>query len=67
MRVLIAPDKFRGTLSARQAADALAAGWRRRRPGDQLDLAPVADGGEGTTDAVVGALGGELVRAWRRR
>ena len=62
MRVLIAPDKFRGTLSARQAADALAAGWRRRRPGDQLDVAPVADGGEGTTDAVVGALGGELVR-----
>jgi glycerate kinase len=62
MRVLIAPDKFRGTLSARQAADALAAGWRRRRPADDLDLAPIADGGEGTTDAVVSALGGELVR-----
>jgi len=62
VRVLIAPDKFRGTLSARQAAEALAAGWRRRRPTDQLDLAPVADGGEGTTEAVVGAMGGELVR-----
>ena len=63
MRVLIAPDKFRGTLSARQAAEALAAGWRRGRPEDDLDLAPVADGGEGTTEAVISALGGELLRA----
>ena len=61
MRVLIAPDKFRGTLTARQAAEAIATGWRRVRPGDELDLAPMADGGEGTMAALVDALGGEVV------
>ncbi|HEX6330945.1 MAG TPA: glycerate kinase [Actinomycetota bacterium] len=63
MRVLVAPDKFRGTLSAEQAARAIAAGWRRERPDDELDLAPMADGGEGTLDALVAALGGEVRRA----
>jgi glycerate kinase len=62
MRVLVAPDKFRGTLTARQAAEAIATGWRRARPRDRLDLAPMADGGEGTMDALVGALGGEVFR-----
>ncbi len=62
MRVLIAPDKFRGTLSARQAAEAVATGWRRVRPDDVLDLAPMADGGEGTMAALVDALGGVVVR-----
>jgi glycerate kinase len=63
MRILVAPDKFRGTLTARQAAEAIATGWRRTRPWDRLDLAPMADGGEGTAVALVDALGGELVRA----
>jgi glycerate kinase len=63
MRVLVAPDKFRGTLSARQAAEAVATGWRRARPDDELDLAPMADGGEGTMEALVDALGGEVIRA----
>ncbi|HET9310172.1 MAG TPA: glycerate kinase, partial [Actinomycetota bacterium] len=62
MRVLVAPDKFRGTLTARQAADAVAAGWRRARPGDDLDLAPMADGGEGTMDTLTAALGGRIER-----
>ncbi|MGZ5212964.1 MAG: glycerate kinase [Actinomycetota bacterium] len=62
MRVLVAPDKFRGTLTARQAAEAVATGWRRARPDDRLDLAPMADGGEGTTTALVDALHGEVVR-----
>ena len=62
MRVLVAPDKFRGTLTARQAAEAIAAGWRRTRPQDRLDLAPMADGGEGTAETLVDALGGRLVR-----
>jgi len=62
MRILVAPDKFRGTLTARQAAEAIATGWRRTRPRDRLDLAPMADGGEGTAAALVDALGGELVR-----
>jgi glycerate kinase len=60
MRVLIAPDKFAGTLTAVEAADAIAAGWRRRAPGDDLDLAPMADGGPGFVDVLHAALGGEL-------
>ncbi|MGH2635599.1 MAG: glycerate kinase [Actinomycetota bacterium] len=64
MRVLVAPDKFRGTLSADEAARAIAAGWRRRRPGDDVTRVPMADGGEGTLEAIVAALGGE-VRAAR--
>ena len=60
MRVLIAPDKFAGTLTAVQAAEAIAAGWRRRAPGDELDLAPMADGGPGFVDVLHAALGGEL-------
>jgi glycerate 2-kinase len=60
MRVLVAPDKFRGTLTARQAAEAIEAGWRRARPADLLDLVPMADGGEGTMDAVVSGAGAEV-------
>ncbi|HZD18020.1 MAG TPA: glycerate kinase [Actinomycetota bacterium] len=58
MRVLVCPDKFRGTLSARAAALAIDAGWRRLRPGDRIDVVPLADGGEGTLDALVAAAGG---------
>jgi len=63
MRVLIAPDKFRGTLTAAQAAHAMASGWHRARPGDAVVEVPMADGGEGTLDAMVDALGGERRRA----
>jgi glycerate 2-kinase len=59
VRVLVAPDKFKGTLTASQAAAAMATGWRRARPADDLDELPIADGGEGTLDAIVAALGGE--------
>ncbi len=64
MLVLIAPDKFRGTLTASQAAHAVASGWRRGRPGDSVVAVPMADGGEGTLDALIDALGGERRRAW---
>ncbi|HEX3931254.1 MAG TPA: glycerate kinase [Nocardioides sp.] len=60
MRVLVAPDKFAGTLTAVEAATAIADGWRRRAPGDELDLAPMADGGPGFVDVLHEALGGEL-------
>lgn len=60
MRVLIAPDKFAGTLTAVQAAEAVAAGWRRHAPDDELDLAPMADGGPGFVDVLQAALGGSL-------
>jgi glycerate kinase len=62
MRVLVAPDKFRGTLSAAQAAAAVATGWARSRPEDVVEQVPLADGGEGTVDALVAALGGERRR-----
>jgi len=62
MRVLVAPDKFRGTLTAAQAARAIAAGWRRARPHDDLAEVPMADGGEGTLDALAQALAGEIRR-----
>jgi glycerate kinase len=52
MRVLVCPDAFRGTMTAPQAAGSFARGWRRARPSDELDLAPMADGGEGTLDAL---------------
>ncbi|WP_232784449.1 glycerate kinase family protein [Carbonactinospora thermoautotrophica] len=61
VRVLIAPDKFAGTLTAVQAAEAIAAGWRRTAPHDDLDLAPLADGGPGFVEVLHQALGGELI------
>lgn len=60
MRVLIAPDKFAGTLTAVEAATAIAEGWRRRAPQDEVDLAPMADGGPGFVDVLHASLGGEL-------
>ena len=52
MRVLVAPDSFSGTLSAAEAGEAVAAGWRRRRPDDRVSVVPVADGGLGTVAAL---------------
>ena len=59
VRVLVAPDKFRGTLSAQQAAEAIGRGWRRTDPSAEVEEVPMADGGEGTLEAMVAALGGE--------
>src|SRR5262245_45860002 len=61
MRVLIAPDKFAGTLTAVEAAEAIAEGWRRRAPDDELDLVPMADGGPGFVDVLHASLGGDLL------
>ncbi|MGI9017818.1 MAG: glycerate kinase [Euzebya sp.] len=52
MRVLISPDKFAGTMTAVQAAEAIAQGWRTVRPDDDLVITPLADGGEGTIDVI---------------
>ena len=57
----MAPDKFAGTLSALEAAEAIAAGWRQHAPDDELDLAPMADGGPGFVDVLHAALGGDLL------
>ena len=61
MRVLVAPDKFAGTLTAVEAAAAIAEGWARSAPGDELDLAPMADGGPGFVDVLHDALGGRVL------
>jgi glycerate kinase len=58
VKVVIAPDKFAGTLSAAQAATAMAQGWRRARPDDTVLEVPLADGGEGTLDVVEAAVPG---------
>jgi glycerate kinase len=55
MRVLFAPDSFKGSITAADAAAALARGWRRARPGDRLACLPLADGGEGTLDMLAAA------------
>ncbi len=52
LRVLVAPDSFKGTFSSVVVADALAAGWSAVRAHDAVVLTPMADGGEGTLDAV---------------
>ena len=54
--VVIAPDSFKGTIGAADAAAALAAGWHRVRPHDAIRLLPMADGGEGTLDAFATAV-----------
>src|SRR6476619_5425287 len=61
MRVLVAPDKFAGTLTAVEAAEAIAEGWRTVAPDDELDLAPMSDGGPGFVDVLHEALDGELL------
>ena len=58
MRIVVAPDKFKGSLTALQAARSIARGIASVAPEAELDLAPMADGGEGTVDALVAATGG---------
>lgn len=61
MRVVIAPDKFAGTLTAVEAAEAVASGWLRRCPGTEIVQVPMSDGGPGFVGVLHAALGGELV------
>jgi len=61
MRILVAPQEFKGTLSAREAAEAIALGLRRSLPDAELDLLPLADGGPGTVEALVEATAGRYV------
>ena len=62
MRILIAPDKFKGSLSAPAAAEAIARGLRAAWPEAELDLAPIADGGEGFAESLAVALVAEWVK-----
>ncbi len=55
LHVVVAPDSFKGSITATRAAAALAGGWRSARPGDVVRCLPSADGGEGTLDALATA------------
>ncbi len=63
LHVLIIPDKFKGTLTARAAAEAMARGWRRARKGDRLSLLPMSDGGDGFGEVTSALLQAKLQRA----
>ncbi len=52
LRILVAPDKFKGTLSAAAAGRAIAQGWRRVRRGDRLEILPITDGGDGFGEVI---------------
>lgn len=63
MRIVIAPDKFKEALPAGDVAAAIASGVRRVLPDAQIDLVPMADGGEGTVEALLAATGGSRRRS----
>ena len=61
MKFVIAPDSFKGSLTAKEAANAMATGIRRVFPDADYRLVPMADGGEGTVQALVDATGGQII------
>jgi Glycerate kinase len=61
MRFVIAPDSFKGSASAKEVAQAIADGLKVALPESEFDLVPMADGGEGTVDALVAATSGRIV------
>lgn len=66
MKIVIAPDSFKGSLTAGQAADSIERGVRRVLPHCVVDKIPIADGGEGTVEAMTAATGGRVIRAFVR-
>src|SRR3712207_5541645 len=60
MRIVIAPDKFKGCLTAPQVCAAIARGVQSVLPNAEIDACPMADGGEGTIDALMAATGGQF-------
>ncbi|MCE5287230.1 MAG: glycerate kinase [Pelosinus sp.] len=61
MKIVVAPDSFKGSLSATQVADAMEQGILSVYPKAQVVKVPIADGGEGTVEALVNATGGQIV------
>src|SRR6266487_849649 len=62
MRILIAPDKFKGALSARDVAGNIAKGLRDVLPDAEIEIVPMADGGEGTAEAICEVRGGSWLK-----
>lgn len=63
MKVILAPDSYKGCMTAAQVAAAMASALRELHPDWELVELPLADGGEGTVEAVMSALGGNLLQA----
>ena len=63
MKVVIAMDSFKGSISSLEAAEAVGEGIRRAHPNAEIVSLPLADGGEGTVDALIASLGAERVCA----
>jgi glycerate kinase len=63
MRILLALDKFKGSLTAKEASEAVTRGLRRGGFEGSIEVCPIADGGEGFTEAVLTAIGGEWCEA----
>jgi glycerate kinase len=61
LKVLIIPDKFKGTLTARQAGETIAEGWRAIREDDELEILPMSDGGDGFGEIIGGMMGAEAI------
>ena len=61
MKVVIAIDSFKGSLSSMEGGNAVKAGILAARPDAHVVVKPLADGGEGTTDALTEGLGGERI------
>src|SRR5437899_5342879 len=62
MKILIAPDKFKGSLNAREVAENIAQGLRDALPDAKIDIVPMADGGEGTAEAICEARVGSWLK-----
>ena len=62
MRILIAPDKFKGALNAREVSENIAKGLHDVLPEAEIEIVPMADGGEGTAEAVCEARGGSWLK-----
>ncbi|HXZ05712.1 MAG TPA: glycerate kinase [Ktedonobacteraceae bacterium] len=62
MRILIAPQSLKGSLTAAEAGSAIAQGVRAIFPKAEIDFVPIADGGEGTVQALVDASGGKIIQ-----
>jgi glycerate 2-kinase len=58
VRIVVAPDSFKGSIGAADAAASLAEGWLGVRPGDDIACVPLADGGEGTLEVLAAADSG---------
>ena len=61
MKIVIAPDSFKGSMTALRAADAMEIGLRRVFPNVEIEKVPMADGGEGTVQSLVDATGGNII------